>query len=55
MMKNLPLNNAFEECCVNRFEWAQSNQSMLCENGFGYVWDNPMAVDKDSFHKYFST
>ena len=26
---------------------------MLCENGFGFVWEYPQTVNKDSFHKFF--
>ena len=49
--KNVLLNEAFNVVQNDNHEWIQSIQSLLCTNGFRYVWLNPMAVNPENFHK----
>ena len=51
--ENMILNKAYEESSNNRSEWVQEIQSLLCENGYGDIWQNPKLANKDSFHKVF--
>ena len=50
---NALLNEAYNVCHQNEYEWVQGINYLLCENGFGNVWANPTSVNKDNFHKYF--
>ena len=50
---NALLNEAYNVCHQNEYEWLQGINTFLCENGFGNVWANPTSVNKDNFHKYF--
>ena len=35
------------------FEWLDGIRAILSTNGFGNVWNNPLSVNKDTFHKIF--
>ena len=51
--KNVLLNEAYNMCVNSNLGWIQGVQYLLCENGFGNIWQNPNTVNKDCFHKYF--
>ena len=50
---NALLNEAFNICSLNEFDYVQGIQYLLCENGFGNVWADPRSVNRDYFHKIF--
>ena len=49
---NVLLNEAYKVCIQDNHEWIQGIQYLLHENGFGHVWNNPDAMNKNTFHKY---
>ena len=51
--ENILLNEAYNVCSHNQYEFIQSIQYLLCGNGFGDVWSNPHSVNKHTFHKTF--
>ena len=51
--KNVLLNESFKEAKRANIEWIQGIQSLLHNNGFGYVFSNPETVNPKIFHTQF--
>ena len=51
--KNVLLNESFKEAKRANIEWIQGIQSLLHNNGFGYVFSNPETVNTKIFHTQF--
>ena len=47
------LNECYIDSVNGNFEWLDGIRAILKTNGFGYVWNNPLSVNKDTFHKIF--
>ena len=40
---------AFDDHVKGRTNWVSNVKSLLCENGFGYIWEFPEKVDFKTF------
>ena len=47
------LNECYIDSVNENYEWLDGIRAILSTNGFGYVWNNPLSVNKDTFHKIF--
>ena len=47
------LQSVLDDCCKGVGNWLKQVKDILCNNGYLYVWENPLCVDQDKFPIHF--